>query len=215
MATSNDDAARATAVVLVGIDFTDTSLEALKTAENLARAEPGSELHLVHALAVPTLPPDPQELFAQAHNMLGVRHARAREELDRLAAAATNGIARVTGHLRNGSPAAAICELALDIGADLIVIGAQHHTGVSRLIFGSVSEKVSRIAPCPVLIIRPKTVPIWERIEPPCPDCAHVQRMTHGDKMWCERHSQHRIRPHTYHEAPFSYGIGAMTFRPN
>ncbi len=215
MATSNNGGTRPSAVVLVGIDFTDSSLEALKTAENLARAEPGSELHLVHAFAVPTLSPDPQELFAQAQNLLGSRYARARGELDKLAAEATNGISRVTSHLRLGSPAAAMSEVALDIGADLIVIGADHHTGMHRLIFGSAADRISRTAPCPVLIVRPKTVPVWERIEPMCPDCAHVQRETHGAKLWCERHSQHRIRPHTYHESPLSYGVGSMTFRPN
>jgi nucleotide-binding universal stress UspA family protein len=202
-----------TSVVLVGIDFTDSSQEAMATAENLARAAPRAELHLVHVFSVPSVPPDPQELFARAHNAFGGRLAAAQEKLDKMAAAATHGISRVTGHVRIGSPAPAIIDLASDISADLIVVGSAQRTGVSRLVFGSVAEKVARTAPCPVLIVRPKEIPVWEQIEPPCPDCAHVQRSTNGQKLWCARHSQHHARWHTYHEAPSSYGIGSMTFR--
>jgi nucleotide-binding universal stress UspA family protein len=202
-----------TSVVLVGIDFTETSMEALRTAENLARAAPSAELHLVHAFALPSVPPDPQELFMRAQNAFGGRLAAVREKLDKMAAEATNGISRVTGHVRIGGAAAAIAELALDISADLIVVGTAQRTGVSRLLFGSVAERVARIAPCPVLVVRRKESPAWEQIEPPCPDCAHVQRTTNGETLWCARHSQHHARWHTYHEAPSSYGVGSMTFR--
>jgi hypothetical protein len=130
-----------------------------------------------------------------------------------MAAAATHGISRVTGHVRTGSPAHAIADLASEISADLIVVGAQHQSGVTRFFLGSVADKVARIAPCPVLIVRPKETPVWEQIEPPCPDCAHVQRETKSQKLWCERHSQHHPRWHTYHESPANYGIGSMTFR--
>ncbi len=202
-----------TSVVLVGIDFTAGSLEALRIAENLARAAPNSELHLVHAFVWPNVPPDPQELFARAQDAFGGRLAAAREKLDRMAAAATHGISRVTAHVRVGSPAKAIVDLALDISADLLVVGPGEHSGVGRLVFGSVAEKVARTAPCPVLVARAKEIPVWERIEPPCPDCAHVQRSTNGEELWCARHSQHHARWHTYHETPASYGVGAMTFR--
>jgi nucleotide-binding universal stress UspA family protein len=40
--------------------------------------------------------------------------------------------------------------------ADLIVMGSHGRTGVRHLLMGSVAEKVSRKASCPVLIIKPK-----------------------------------------------------------
>jgi nucleotide-binding universal stress UspA family protein len=215
MATSGDPQIHIASVVLVGVDFSDTSLGALQTAENLARAAPRAELHLVHVLALPMAPHSPESLFGPAETVLRERMNKAREELDRLVASSTNGIERVVGHLRMGSPAAAIAEVASDIGADLVVVGAEHSSGVSRVVFGSVADKVARTAPCPVLIVRPKTLPAWAQIEPPCPDCAHVQRTTRGAKLWCAHHSERHVRPHTYHESPASYGIGSMTFRPN
>jgi nucleotide-binding universal stress UspA family protein len=213
MATFEDAPLARPAIVLVGIDFTEGSREALATAENLARAAPLAELHLVHALAHPAVPADPQELFERAENAFGGRLAAARDKVDKLAAAATHGISRVMGHVRIGSPATSIVDLASDISADLVVVGAAQRSRVSRLVFGSVADKVVRTAPCPVLVVRPKEIPMWQRIEPPCPDCTHVQRSTNGEQRWCARHSQHHARWHTYHEAPASYGLGTMTFR--
>ncbi len=40
--------------------------------------------------------------------------------------------------------------------ADLVVMGTYGHSGVDRLIFGSTTERVLKMAKCPVLAIRPK-----------------------------------------------------------
>lgn len=41
-------------------------------------------------------------------------------------------------------------------GADLIVMGTHGRTGIDRMLFGSVAEKVVKNSPIPVLTIRPK-----------------------------------------------------------
>jgi len=64
-----------------------------------------------------------------------------------------------------------------------------------------------------VLAFRPKVSSAWDKIEPPCPDCLQVQATTNRATLWCDRHSQHHSRAHTYSELPESYGIGAQTFR--
>lgn len=56
-----------------------------------------------------------------------------------------------------GSPDENIVEEAKKEGVDLIVISTHGRTGVSHMLLGSVTEKVVRTAPCPVLSIRP-----WE-----------------------------------------------------
>jgi len=55
--------------------------------------------------------------------------------------------------LVDGDPAQEICQAAKEKGADLIVIATHGQTGWRRLVFGSVTEKVVRLAPCPVLTI--------------------------------------------------------------
>jgi nucleotide-binding universal stress UspA family protein len=47
-----------------------------------------------------------------------------------------------------------IAQLAGDWKADLLVVGTHGRRGVSRLLLGSVAERVVRIAPCPLLLVR-------------------------------------------------------------
>lgn len=56
-----------------------------------------------------------------------------------------------------GDPALEICEVARQAGHDLIVMGTHGRTGLTRLFLGSVAERVIREAPCPVLVVRPKS----------------------------------------------------------
>ena len=52
------------------------------------------------------------------------------------------------------SPSEAILDYARDKMIDVIVIGTHGRTGLSRLVMGSVAEKIVRSAPCPVLTVR-------------------------------------------------------------
>jgi nucleotide-binding universal stress UspA family protein len=56
--------------------------------------------------------------------------------------------------LASGDPAREIIREAEDQSIDLIVIATHGLTGWGRLLFGSVAEKVVRLAPCPVLTIK-------------------------------------------------------------
>ena len=53
-----------------------------------------------------------------------------------------------------GDPGTVITEHAENIGAGLIVISSHGRTGVPRFLLGSVAERVVRLAPCPVLVLR-------------------------------------------------------------
>lgn len=66
---------------------------------------------------------------------------------------------RFFAHARIGKPADEILGVAREIGADLILIGTHGHTGVTRLVMGSVAEHVVREAGCPVMVARPKSYP--------------------------------------------------------
>jgi nucleotide-binding universal stress UspA family protein len=54
------------------------------------------------------------------------------------------------------APAPAILRVAGDERADLIVMGTMGMSAIERVLLGSVSEKVSRQATCPVLLVREK-----------------------------------------------------------
>jgi universal stress protein A len=56
--------------------------------------------------------------------------------------------------LRHGPATDIIVAFAVAKKADLIVMGSQGRTGLSRLLIGSVAERVVRHAFCPVLVVR-------------------------------------------------------------
>jgi nucleotide-binding universal stress UspA family protein len=58
------------------------------------------------------------------------------------------------GELREGDPAAQICEAVHDAGGDLLVIGSRGHRGISRIVMGSVAHSVLLHARCSVLIVK-------------------------------------------------------------
>jgi nucleotide-binding universal stress UspA family protein len=59
-----------------------------------------------------------------------------------------------------GVPFQEILETAKTQQVDLIVMGTFGRTGLQRVLMGSVAEKVVRLAPCPVLVVRQPTVTV-------------------------------------------------------
>ena len=59
----------------------------------------------------------------------------------------------VTGEVVRGSPHEAIVEYADEHGIDVIVMATHGRTGVERVLLGSVTERVVRTAPTPVLTV--------------------------------------------------------------
>jgi len=60
----------------------------------------------------------------------------------------------VTTIVAEGSPTRKIVEMATNM--DLVVIGTLGRSALSKLFMGSVAERVTRYAPCPVLVVRSK-----------------------------------------------------------
>jgi nucleotide-binding universal stress UspA family protein len=61
----------------------------------------------------------------------------------------------------HGVPFQEILDTAKKQQVDLIIMGTHGRTGLQHVLLGSVAEKVVRLAPCPVLVVRqPTLVPI-------------------------------------------------------
>ena len=61
-----------------------------------------------------------------------------------------------------GDAATTICDVAAELGVDVIVVGSHGRKGISRLFLGSTSEHVVRHAPCPVLVVREQNSRVGE-----------------------------------------------------
>jgi nucleotide-binding universal stress UspA family protein len=132
--------------ILCPIDLEKVSMGALVTARTLAEQHQAS-LHLVHAVTPPL--PGPLELLPELEKTLGDR-------LETLARKHFGDKLPCNISVVRGEPAAVILRAVEDLGADLIVMATHGHTGLNRLLLGSVTERVVRASPVPVLTIRPE-----------------------------------------------------------
>jgi nucleotide-binding universal stress UspA family protein len=138
--------------ILCPVDFSLGSQQAMLLAVRLAN-ESEAELVLAHAWYLPPLPyaeesafpPDTlQAMIDDADRGL----AAAAEEASRL------GAKRVTSKFLTGAPWDQIVTLlGGDASFGLVVMGTHGRTGLDRVLIGSVTEKVIRHAPCPVLAV--------------------------------------------------------------
>jgi universal stress protein A len=140
--------------ILVPTDFSKYSDVALEYATALAEKF-GAEIYLLHVVqdlavfvpdAVAVTPPIavPVEQFIAAGRE-ALRRVVSERHLERFA---------VHPEIREGAPFYEIVRFAKETPADLIVMGTHGHTGLVHVLLGSVTEKVVRKAPCPVLTVR-------------------------------------------------------------
>jgi nucleotide-binding universal stress UspA family protein len=141
--------------ILVPTDFSPRAQEALDQAVLLGL--PGATdlvaLHVIEpvvmplgGLGEPMMPPFDAKFWMEQSE------SRLREFV---LAAAGRGFA-VKTLLRWGRPFEEIVGAAKDEAADLVVIGSGGHGRMTYALLGSTVERVARLAPCPVLIMRPK-----------------------------------------------------------
>jgi nucleotide-binding universal stress UspA family protein len=57
--------------------------------------------------------------------------------------------------VKHGAPFQEIMDVATAQHVDLIIMGTHGRTGLPHLLLGSVAERLVRLAPCPVLVVRP------------------------------------------------------------
>jgi universal stress protein A len=138
--------------ILVAIDFSDMSRQALAWALAFRPAE-AHELHLVHVVE---------------DSLIDVFSARASrdlvDEMDLLAREAEAELARlpetphgevvVHRHVLRGRSYTKVVELAVELGAELLVVGSVGRKGIERVLLGSVAERIVRAAPCTVVCVK-------------------------------------------------------------
>jgi universal stress protein A len=139
--------------IVCATDFSDTAEAAWDLASDLAQTH-RAELVLVHVFI--ELPVYPEVAVASIQQVWEEQREWAERQLAaRIEAAVKRGLtARYL--LKTGTAPEEIVQAATDEHADLIVVGTHGRTGIERLVIGSVAERVVRIAPCPVLTVKPR-----------------------------------------------------------
>ena len=140
--------------ILCPIDFSPGSRQAMRVATMIANAA-GAELVLAHSWYVPPL------AFAGEYmldpTVIQDMSDDAKRGLEDAVREVTElGAKRVSSKLLTGLPWTMLVAELDDPTYDLVVIGTHGRTGLSRILLGSVAEKVVRHAPCSVLVVRPE-----------------------------------------------------------
>jgi nucleotide-binding universal stress UspA family protein len=136
--------------LLVGYDGSAGARAALAAALRLA-AESGAA---VTALTVQHHLPRYGATIGEVDEEHLVESAEARRLASEIQAQADEHHRAVTTKVAAGHPAQELVRAAKDTGADLIVLGHSGHSAIWGPLLGAVTEKVSRHAPCSVLIVR-------------------------------------------------------------
>ena len=142
--------------ILVPIDFSKMSIQAIQVAKQLARRFSAS-IHLAHVrpanygadfmAPAPPIVPFPFMTYEQDAEQT------ARKQLKEVAGEC--GVSSAKCDVLSGAPAFdEICRVAQAIPADLVVMPTHGRTGLKHVFLGSTAERIVQHSSCPVLITR-------------------------------------------------------------
>ncbi len=152
--------------VLAPIDFSDYSKDALSTAKTFASTYQ-ARLHLLFVAEKRTVP-----TFSDTGLPgLGVVEMdpeiveNAERALKQLNENVEGPEVKSAYHVREGDVSKDVVDFAETHGVDLIVMATRGLTGMSRFLLGSNTERIVRVAPCPVLTIPTESEETGEEVE--------------------------------------------------
>jgi len=140
--------------ILAATDLSPESFAAVQYAAHLAEGQ-AARLTILHVPQTTTLLFTD---FAPPVDLLSLDRSievAARETLEGWISRHMKGKAPVRVVIRSGVTHDVICKAAEEAGASLIVMATHGRRGIGHVILGSVTERVLREAPCPVLVVRP------------------------------------------------------------
>jgi nucleotide-binding universal stress UspA family protein len=142
--------------IVVGVDGSANSKKALEFACGIA-AKYGASLHLVH-FAQPLTSDHALTLGAASVLASGTRADLTKVGRSVVGAAKdlakSRGCTNVTTEVTFGDPARGIIDSARSLPADMIVLGSRGLGELSGMLLGSVSHKVSHLAPCTCVVVK-------------------------------------------------------------
>jgi nucleotide-binding universal stress UspA family protein len=142
--------------IIVPIDFSKMSVQAIQIARQLARRF-GASIHLAHVrhlnYAADFVAPAPPIVPFSFMTYEQVGEQTALKELKKVASEC--GVSSATCDVLSGAPPFdEICRLAQTVPADLVVMPTHGRTGWKHVFLGSTAERIVQHSSCPVLVTR-------------------------------------------------------------
>ncbi len=170
--------------ILVPTDFSENAEHALAYAIELGK-QAGAKIHLLHTPVIPTYllmdlsySPGPEAVTRILND--------AQDSLDEQSKTLDDAGVEHFSVIREGTVHEVIRDYAKEHDVDLVVLGTHGRTGVSKLMYGSVTERVIKTVHTPIIVVPPAggTIPssmvIAYDFSPPSKHAAHLARAIHG-----------------------------------
>jgi universal stress protein A len=141
--------------ILVPVDYSECSADALALAAELAAAL-GAALDVVHVWDRPAYVSDDTRVGhgEGARSLVDLICETTRADMESFTAKAQLAPGtKLTTRLLAGNPAAVVLKELAEGRHELLVVGTHGRTGLSRLLLGSVAEKLVRLSPVPVVTV--------------------------------------------------------------
>jgi nucleotide-binding universal stress UspA family protein len=144
--------------ILVPLDGSPLAEKALDMAHRVLA--PDGKATLLTVIQKPSPPiyaypaADILDQIVEDHSHTETAAQQARDYMERMAKNfKLSGMQNVTVEIGHGDPAEAILEYAHKLGVEAIIMSTHGRSGISRILFGSVTLKVLNDTPCPVIVV--------------------------------------------------------------
>ena len=135
--------------ILHANDGSEHAFNALTLALKIAK-QSNAELHMISVEEIDYLP----ETMEDVRQETGVAARRFHSVVNRARSMAEESQVKLKTHVVAGHPVRDIVDLARDLKADLLVVGASGHSALYDRMIGSRADRIVHLAPCPVLVVR-------------------------------------------------------------
>jgi nucleotide-binding universal stress UspA family protein len=136
-------------IILHANDGSEHAFRALRLAIEIAKGN-DSGLHMVCVEEIPALP----EFIEEVREATATAGRRYHSVIQRARTMAGESHVELKTHVLVGHPVRIVVELAQEIAADLLVIGATGHSGLYERLIGSRADRIIQLASCPVLVVK-------------------------------------------------------------
>jgi nucleotide-binding universal stress UspA family protein len=135
--------------IVIANDGSDHAFQALDLALTLAK-ERNADLHMISVEEIPYLPGTIEEVREET----GAAGRRFHSVINQARSMAEERQVSLKTHVVAGHPVREIVDLARNLKADLLVVGARGHSALYERMIGSRADRIMHLAPCPVLVVK-------------------------------------------------------------
>ena len=135
--------------IVVANDGSEGGFKALTMACDLARLH-RSKLHMISVEVLPDIPASIDEIVEEKT----AENHRFHDVLARARGVAKTKSVKLEAEVVAGHAVACIVGRVKAIRADLLVVGFVGHSALYERIIGSTADRLMRLAPCPVLVVK-------------------------------------------------------------